>query len=477
MNKLTNSLFSTEYGKELYEDFLRAVRDFDLDKYLGGGVVIGLSGGADSVALLLLLLEYKKKRDFYLKAVHINHMIRGAEAERDEAFARDLCTSLGVDFVSYSIDIPMLARKENLGIEEAARNARYSKFKEIIASDPALSTIAVAHNATDNLETVLFNMMRGSGLTGICGIRPVRDNIVRPLIYSSKELIRKALFASDIQFVVDSTNLSSDYSRNYIRNEIIPKLNKLNDSPERMCTRMTSNLRDDDDFLLESAKDFILQNEIGGKLPKEALASLKKPIFSRVISLLCKKLNLPSPEKIHIDSAFSLIKNEKFALSLPGGVSLISSGGSVFISESIEEQKDFSFEIKEGINKFDGFDSIIVLSKEKECDCFSNVYKKSIQAKIWFDIINDRLFIRSKQDGDSYRFGKMNRKLKKLFNDKKISPSDRKLIPIFCDKNGILWVPGFPVRDGTTNGEEFYITIFDPISNENGNKYFYIGNN
>lgn len=476
MNELTNRLFSTEYGRELYENFIKAVRDYDLEKYFYNGVVVGLSGGADSLALLLLLLSYKQDNDFRLKAIHINHNIRGEEAERDQRFAEVLCAELGVDFEFYKIDVPQIALDENLGIEEAARNARYLKFKEIVDSNPDFSTIAVAHNATDNLETVIFNMMRGAGLTGICGIRPVRDNIVRPLIYSSKELIRNALSSAKIEFMIDSTNLSCDYTRNYIRNEIIPKLNKLSASPERMCTRTTSILREDDDFLNELARDFLMQNVAEGKISKKALSELKKPLFSRVLSFMCKNASLPSPEKVHIDSAFSLINNEKFSLSLPGGKNLVCSDGSIYISSG-EETKDFYFELKEGINKFEEFDSIILFSRDKDCDCFSNIYKKSIQVKLKFDIISSRLFVRSKTDGDSYRFGNMNRKLKKLFNDRKISLDNRKNIPVFCDEKGILWVPGFGLRDDCNDGEEWYITILNPESKEKGNKYFYIGNN
>ena len=289
MNELTKAFFSTEDGKNVYSNFLSAIDEFSMADLISDGVLVGLSGGADSVALLLLLIEYRRTHDFNLKAVHINHMIRGAEANFDEDFSRDICKKLGVDFLSYKIDVPAIAKAQGIGLEEAARNARYEKFGEIINSDPDISVIAVAHNATDNLETVLFNMMRGSGIVGISGIRPVRDNIIRPLIYSSKELICKALTNAKIGFVVDSTNLSSEYTRNYIRNEILPKLRKISDSPERMCTRCTATLREDSDFLLSLAEKFIADNMKDGKIPASALFSLEKPLLSRVLMLMCKK--------------------------------------------------------------------------------------------------------------------------------------------------------------------------------------------
>ncbi len=477
MNELTNSLFSTKEGKVLYQNFLLAIKDFKMHDMILNGVLVGLSGGADSVALLLLLLEYRKKYDFNLKAVHINHSIRGKEAERDQLFSQKLCERLNVDFDSYEIDVPLIAKEQGIGIEEAARNARYNKFKEIIESDSKLSVIAVAHNATDNLETVIFNMMRGSGIVGMTGIRPVRDNIMRPLIYSPKELILGALCAAKIEYVIDSTNLSTEYTRNYIRNEILPKLKKISDSPERMCTRLTSTLREDSDYLLELAENFLRDHEIDGRIPRKDLLTLSKPLFSRVCALLCKKNSLPMPEKVHLDSIFSLLSGGDFSFSIPGGKSFICAEEQVFIDDLPEENNDFYFEIKEGINSFSGFESIIILSKDKNDVCFSNIYKKSIQVKIKFDIINNGLYIRSKKDGDAYRFDNMTRKLKKLFNDRKISLSKRKNIPIFCDAEGIIWVPGFKVRDGLKNGDDWYITVMNPCIEKPAKRYFAIANN
>ena len=451
-----------------------AISDYNMNEHIRRGVIVGLSGGADSVALLLVLLRYREDFAFNIKAVHINHCIRGEEADNDENFSRQLCVKLGVPFESYKIDVPAIASTRGVGIEEAARDARYDKFNEILKSEQKFSTIAVAHNATDNLETVIFNMMRGSGIVGMTGIRPIRENIIRPLIYSSKDLITKALTSAGIEFVIDSTNLSSNYTRNYVRNEIIPKFKRLSDSPEKMCTRLTSSLREDSDFLLDLAKDFLRKNEICGKIKKDALLSLKKPIFSRVIMLMCRELSIQAPEKIHIDSIYNLLSGKGFSVSLPGAVRFISDGEYAFISQHIENTSEFSFKLSEGENKFPGFDSIIILSKDKSYDCFSNIYKKSTQVKIKFDIINDGLYIRSKKDGDSYRFGNMTRKLKKVFNDRDVPVSKRDRVPIFCDSHGILWVPGLPVRDGNIEGDEWYITILDPLCKQTDKNRFFV---
>ena len=157
-------LFSSDEGKRVYSSFLNAISDFSMDEKIRGGVIVGFSGGADSVTLLSALVKYS--RDNHLNppvAVHVNHMIRGDEADRDQAFAEDFAKALGVEFLCFHRDIPSEAKALSKGLEEVARNARYSIFNDLIKGRNDISCIAVAHNATDNLETVIFNMMRGAG--------------------------------------------------------------------------------------------------------------------------------------------------------------------------------------------------------------------------------------------------------------------------------------------------------------------------
>ena len=476
MNDLIRNFFSKEYTRKLYSDFLSAIATCHMEDMIRGGVVVGFSGGADSVMLLLFLLKYREDNDFPIKAVHVNHSIRGEEADRDENFSKEFCKSLGVDFEAVRVDVPALSKEKNVGIEEAARNARYKIFNDIILADSSFSSIAVAHNATDNLETVIFNMMRGAGIIGVSGIKPVRDNVIRPLIYLPKDSITEALTLSGIDFVYDSTNGSSDYSRNYIRNEIIPKLRKISTSPERMATRLSSNLREDGDFILKCAEDFYNNYGKDGIFSLADIVKLEKPVFSRLLMLMCKKSSLPSPERVHIDSVFNLCKSGDFSFDLPGGKSFVSFGGKAFIGDKNQKREEFNFKIFEGINKFSGFGSIIILSKDKNYDCFSNIYKKSIQVKLKFDIINNSLYVRSKKDGDAYKFGNMTKKLKKIFNDRKISLKDRDDIPVFCDSEGIIWVPGFKVRDNLNIGQDWYITVLEPIERIENERYFFIPN-
>ena len=176
-----------------YKSFLSTIREYGMQEQILRGVLVGFSGGADSMLLLHLLLRYQKESRFPLVAVHVHHGIRGENADRDAHFTEEICKSLGVEFCLLHTDVPALAESESIGIEEAARNARYSCFYNIIQSRNDISSIALGHNSTDNLETVIFHLMRGCGSGGLAGIPPVRENIIRPLIGLSREDIRSTL--------------------------------------------------------------------------------------------------------------------------------------------------------------------------------------------------------------------------------------------------------------------------------------------
>ena len=468
-------VFLTKKGEEVYAAALRAIDDHSMIERIKRGVLVGFSGGADSVMLLLLLLKIKETVcDFPIIAVHINHMIRGDEANRDEGFSRNFCLSLGVEFKAIRIDVPKIAEEKGIGIEEAARNARYSAFADFIADDNRFSTIAVAHNATDNLETVIFNMMRGAGISGMAGIQPVRDNIIRPLIYSSKSDITAVLDEADIEYVVDSTNNDVKYTRNYIRHEIIPRLSVLNSDPVAMATRMSQSLREDADFIASEAEDIIREHLKDGSIAKDAISGLPKSLFYRVFTLMVSTKSDIKPEKTHVDAVYDLLHGDNFSYSLPGKIRFISENGICYIGNDIVKQDySYSIQIKPGVNEIPGYTTVVIVSDDKNFKNYTNIYKISIQQQIPSDIINDGLSVRSKEDGDSYTYGGMTRKLKKLFNDRKIPPSLRQHVPVVFDNSGILWVPGFGLRDSARSGDKIHIAFAEPICQDNNKKSIY----
>ncbi len=470
-----DNIFNKEKGKVLLKKCNKAILDYNMKEYLSGGVILGLSGGADSVALLYLLLKLREETEFNITAIHINHMIRGDEADRDEEFCRKLCNSLDISFISYRVDIPTLANKEHMSIEQTARNYRYKIFNEALSS-LGYSSIAVAHNATDNLETIILNMMRGAGISGLSGIPATRDNIIRPLIYLSKDEITALLDEEKIEYVTDRTNLSDDYKRNYVRHKIIPALFEITPRAIEMGLRVSDNLRCDIEFINSMLEGFLKENFKEGKIAQDKLCSLEKALFVRVLAHIIRQKTDVSSEKTHYEVIYKHRYDKSFSYSLPGLVRFVIRGGFVFVEEYAEglAANIPTTPLKTGINEIEGFDSVIIISNDKSFESYKNVYNIEISAQISSDIINNGLLVRNKLDGDSYSYGGITRRIKKLFNDRKIPLENRNCVPVFADNNGIVWVAGFGVRDEGKCECTHYIAIAEPKDKNSEKLSFYI---
>ena len=444
--------FFSDVGSNIYDEAEKTVNAFSMQKYIESGVLVGLSGGADSVLLLCFLLEYRRRHnlDFSIACVHINHGIRGEEADRDEAFCADLCRSLGVELIVKGFDVPSLARGSHTSLEESARIVRYSAFSNIIQGRNDICAIAVAHNMSDNAETVIFNVLRGSGARGASGINPVRDNIIRPLISISKADIISALDTAKIPYVTDSTNSSCEYTRNYIRHEIIPRLRRITDDPEKMLLRFSSNLRCDDDFINSFADSFINGRD---EITNKELSGLHYSVFIRVLKKMASRYKGEISARVASD-IYALLVKDNFSYSLIGNAAFVCERGVCRVSGNSGSLVDYCFEGKEGVTHLDPFNADFVLSESAFEKTFLNVYKISIQANLSSAIISGSLYLRPKKDGDTVFYGGMTHKLKKLFSDAKIPASKRKLLPILCDDKGVVWVPGFGVRDDGVPKEE-----------------------
>ena len=460
--------FFANEGAEIYNIADTTVAEEGMTSYINSGVLIGFSGGADSVMLLCFLLEYRRRNslDFNIVCAHINHGIRGAEADSDEQFSKDLCNGLGVDILVNSYRVPEIVRSSGLGLEEAARNIRYATFKDIISSRNDIRCIAVAHNMSDSVETVIFNMLRGCGTRGASGIRPVRDNIIRPLIRVPKNDIQAALSMANIPFVIDSTNLSTDYTRNFIRHEIIPSFGKVTSAPEKMIARFSDNLRSDEDFIDKCADDFLANHKV---IRNVDLLAIHRSVLIRVLGKMAAINGASISNKIFSDIISNLSK-DNFSYSLIGNASFFCERGECRIIGESAHEANYFFDIHMGVNDLYPFNAIFVLSEQKNDKIYSNVYKKSIQANISSAIINGSLYLRPRNDGDTIYYGGMTHKVKKLFSDAKIPRCRRKLIPILCDDRGVVWIPGFGVRDDGVAQEkrkDLYVTL--AINTEDGN--------
>ena len=278
-------------------------------------VLCAVSGGADSVCMLHAVLAYARARNIRVCAAHYDHGIRGEESVRDACFVATLCERLGVELVSERGDVPRYAKENRLGMEEAARQARYA-FLERAADTLGCRLIATAHNADDNAETMIFNLTRGSGAKGLCGIPARRGRLVRPLLRVTREEIEQYLAENGLEHVEDSTNASDDYSRNLIRHAVMPRLREINPALAAVCTRTSELLRRDEDYFDAAVQSFLEKSFDGESVELSAFDDLHEAIASRVVRALWSK----SLSNAHVDAVLSLRGGTTLAYAdLPGG--------------------------------------------------------------------------------------------------------------------------------------------------------------
>ena len=383
----------------------------------GDRVLIGVSGGADSIALLEFFVSVKEKYDLDICVAHIEHGIRGEDSVNDAEFVKNYCKKLGVNFYLKTIDAPNLAKKAKMGVEEYSRMARYDFFNTI-----ECDKIATAHNLTDNIETLLFRLARGTGLKGACSIPAVREKIIRPFIEVSSGEIRKWCNDNNIPYRVDCTNSDSAYSRNLIRLEILPLFEKLNANYQDNIENFISDVNEDyafiDNYVKSIYPKIVKNNEID--LPKlnELDLSIKKRIlimFFDENGYSLNRIHLQSVIDITLKSGKTQIKENVFAISAKGKIRLAKFND---------------------LNKKDEFvTKILIIDEFKDknidfyCDC---------------DKIVGNIIIRAKQAGDRIKPAGRNvsKTLKKLLNESayRIEKRDKKIV--VCDDLGIVGVIG-----------------------------------
>lgn len=267
----------------------------------GDEVVAALSGGADSVSLVFALRELSQRLGIRLSACHLNHHIRGEESDRDMRFCEELCGRLGVELIVREADVPSLRQKHE-SMEECARRVRYEFFADVSAG----KKLATAHNSNDCAETVLHNMMRGTGLKGLCGVPAVRGNIIRPLIYCTRSDVEEYCRSNNLTWVTDSTNLDTDYTRNRIRRFILPEMLKINESLFTVMNRMERSLRSDSDFLEELARQKLEEAKCTGGYSAKALSALPEPLLSRAVRSILSEGGI-EPSALRINTASQII--------------------------------------------------------------------------------------------------------------------------------------------------------------------------
>ena len=439
------------YQAELEKSFLKTVAENDMLKK-GDSVLCAVSGGADSMCLLHLMLKYKDRLGIEkLAAAHVNHCIRGKEADDDEALVKSFCDQNGVKLYVLRKDVPALASKLSKGIEETAREVRYGFFDEL-SLEHGFNRLAVAHNLTDNCETVVFNLVRGSGTDGLRGIAPVRGSVVRPLIDVSGEEIRGYCKNENIVYRFDSTNADVAYSRNRIRNNILPELEKLNPAFAKNARNASKTLSEDADFIKSQALAYIKENAKGCRFDRESFLKLHVSLKKRVITLLYKEFlsnNNLTLERVHLESALAFIEKGESGkhIVLPENVKLLGEFGTYHFEKAIKEETVEKNELLFGDNAFLK-DNIFVERFERNAPKAPDiVYTLFKQAFFDCDKIVGEIYVRTRKTKDSIRADGITKSVKEFFINKKIPLSERASYPIVCDREGIIWVPEMCVAD------------------------------
>ena len=422
------------------------MKEFSLSLDRGKKYLLGLSGGADSVCLFHLLRT--GGYDFF--AAHINHGIRGEEADSDERFCRRLCDEYKIPFYSVSLDVPAIARERGESLEEAARNLRYAFFEKVMRAEE-IEVLLTAHNADDNAETLLLSLTRGCSSSGAGGIASRRElnfgAVERPLLkYSKKEIIDFCL-KNSYSFATDRTNADTSYPRNRIRMNILPELEEINPAFLEAFARFTESARLDSEFLDREAEKFTDTLELS------TLTSLPHPISSRALAIAAHRAGA-EPEAVHIEGMLRMAKEGGGSLSLPGSVRAECRGGRIiFLADSREKPKEIypSFQpikLNEGENQLP--QGKLILAHGKLTNISAQVYNLSTLALINADKIKGQLYARPRREGDRILIRGMHRSIKKLISEKAshIELSKRRSLPVVCCGNEIVWVPFLDVADG-----------------------------
>lgn len=304
----------------LKENVLKTIKKYNLIEK-GDSIVVGVSGGPDSISLLHILNELKEELKIKIYVAHVNHMLR-KEADEETEYVKKICENLGVEFFYKKVNIEEISKNEKLGTEEAGRNERYKFFDEILEKTNS-NKIATAHNSNDKVETVLLNVLRGSGISGLKGIEPIRGNkYIRPLIETLREDIEKYCTENNLKPKIDKTNLENIYKRNKIRNELIPYIkNEFNPNIIKTINRLSEVATEENEYMEKMAKikysecyitsnfEKISQNQIVLDLKK--FNSLELVIKRRVILYTISKVigNTVGIEKVNIDEIIKLCEN------------------------------------------------------------------------------------------------------------------------------------------------------------------------
>lgn len=431
-------------------------------------VLVALSGGPDSVCLLHILYKLKDIFNIELGAIHINHMLRGEESDKDEKYIGELCEKLGINYYVKRIDIEYIAKQTGVSLEVAGRNERYNAFEEV-KKEHEYTKIAIAHNANDQAETILMRMMRGTGLEGLVGIKASREGgIIRPILCLNREEIEKYCEDSDLRPRIDASNYERVYSRNKVRLDILPYMKEnFNRDIIDTLNRMAILLQRDNEFIEEYSKESYEKycKTINGELIiyNKLFKEEKESIITRVIIRAFKNMSNSHQnfEMKHIYEVINLVnKGTGKKINLTNKIVAENTYGNIILRKNKDNYQE-CVKVKENINilrdnipekiEFNNYNIYFELYKNETKVEFS---KNSLIKLFDYDKIKEKIIVRHRKEGDRMIPLGMsgNKKIKDIFINAKIPKEERDLTPILCFDEKISWVVGLKTS------QEFKVT-------------------
>lgn len=426
---------------------LGTIRNYQMLR-CGDTVVAAVSGGPDSMALLHFLWRHREELGVSLRAAHFNHCLRGRESERDAALVADWCALHQIPLTVRCEDIALRAERDRQSVELAARQARYELFEQLCREEN--TCVATAHHLSDQLETVLLNLARGSGLQGLCGIPPVRGRIIRPLLYCEKREILEYVGQNNIPWRQDESNENRAYRRNLIRHDVVPLLRQLNPSLERSVGKLVWSLTEDEQALDNWAALALRDSQqpdgvlLGGKL-----APLPPAVHSRVWIRFLTDRGLPYDFDT-VQRLRRLTEAGNGAEQIDGSHRITACDGTMRLVFRADEVPAFCLPLREGVLPLYGKKRMEVrLLCGETLENLKKNHKNVLKNWVDCDKISHNAIVRQRRDGDGIElWGRgVRKRLKKLLNEQKIDREAREKLAMIEDGGELVWVEGFGVSE------------------------------
>lgn len=423
--------------------------------HAGDHIIVGVSGGADSLCLLFVLRDYCRIRPFTMSVVHVEHGIRGEESLADARFVKDLCDSLGIACRCVSCPVPALAKKKKISLEEAGREARY-EILERVRRETGADKIAVAHHREDQAETMLFQMVRGSGLDGACGMPPVRGRIIRPLLGCSRAWIEDYLTRHGIAWRQDATNRQTDYRRNCLRHQVLPLLReKINSAADEHLFALAGELQMVRAYMTEQAKriadEIAVCSGRGAQIKIPLLLEQDEILRRYSLREILRRAGCPLKNvgRGHVEAVLSLCTRQSGrSVTLPDGWRAQRRFDCIVLRRGEKEKPGGGFlqaveapgEYKIGERTF----RLRVFPNENK-----NILQKTYTKWLDYDKISRNLFIRTRRPGDYIVIDRNGnrKKLKAYLIEEKIPAAQRGDTALLAMGSEILWVVGHRISE------------------------------